>query len=80
MWPIRSSVESTQMIVRAAIILHNFLHQTNNAGYCLGRFVDSYDSNGKLKEGNGDRLSLMGENLVFLMIFQLLEDSSTQLN
>ena len=54
------------MIVRAAVVLRNFLHQINSAGYCPGGFVDSYDSTGKLKEGewrqtvaNGGRSGLL---------------------
>ena len=56
MRPIQSSVDSTQMIVRAAVVLHNFLRQTNSAGYCPGGFIDSYDSTGKLKEGEWRRI------------------------
>ena len=41
---IQSSVDSAQMIIRAAVVRHNFLHQTNSAGYCPGGFVDLYDS------------------------------------
>ena len=44
MRPIQNSVDSTQMIVRASVVLHNFLRQTKSVGYCPGRFVDSYDS------------------------------------
>ena len=49
--PIQNRVDSTQMLVRAAVVLHNFLRQTNSAGYCPGGFVDSQDSTGKLKKG-----------------------------
>ena len=48
--PIQSSVETTELIVKAAICLHNFLRQTNSAGYCPGGFADSYDSRGKIRE------------------------------
>ena len=49
--PIQNRVDSTQMLVRAAVVLHNFLRQTSSAGYCPGGFVDSQDSTGKLKKG-----------------------------
>ena len=68
---IQSSVDSTQMIVRAAIVLHNFMYQTNRAGYCPGRFVDSYDTTEKLKEEewgrlvpNGDRAGLLNRRFL----------------
>ena len=51
MRPIQSSVVSTQMIVRAAVVLHKFLRQANSTGYCSGGFADLYESTGKLKEG-----------------------------
>ena len=49
MRPIQSSVECTQIIVKAVVVLHNFLRQTNSTGYCPGGFVDSYDSTGNFK-------------------------------
>ena len=39
MRPIQSSVVSTQMIVRAAVVLHNFLRQANSTGYCWWIFL-----------------------------------------
>ena len=48
--PIQSSVEKTDMIIKASICLHNFLRQTNSAGYCPAGFVDTYDNTGKIKE------------------------------
>ena len=48
MRPIQNSVDSMQMIVRAAVVLHNFLRPTSSAGYCPGGFADSYE----LKERN----------------------------
>ena len=35
MRPIQGSIGSMQMIVRAAVVLHNYLRQTNSAGYAL---------------------------------------------
>ena len=49
--PIQSSVDSAQVIVRAANVLHNSLRQANSAGYYPGRSANSYNSTGKLKEG-----------------------------
>ena len=35
----------------AALCLHNYLRQTDNAGYCPTGFVDSEDSTGQIKPG-----------------------------
>ena len=51
MRPIQGSADSTRMIVRAVVVLHNFLRQTKVTGYCPGGFVNLYDSTGKLKKG-----------------------------
>ena len=51
--PIQSAVEKTDRIVKATISLHNFLRQTNSAGYCPTGFVDSYYETGTIKEENG---------------------------
>ena len=56
MQPIQSTVEKTDRIVKAKIWLHNFLRQTNSAGYCPTGFVDSYDETGTIKEGEWRRL------------------------
>ena len=58
--PIQSAVEKTDRIVKATISLHNFLRQTNNAGYCPTGFVDSYYETGTIKEGKWRRL--VGDN------------------
>ena len=71
---IQNSVDSTYMIVRAAVVLHNFLRQINSAVYCPDEFFDLYDSTGKLKKGDWRRLRLRVEDSVFLIIFQMLED------
>ena len=44
---IQSTVEKTDRIVKATICLHNFLRQTNGAGYCPMGFV------GQSKRENG---------------------------
>ena len=56
MQPIQSTVEKTDRIVKAKIWLHNFLRQTNSAGYCPTGFVDSYDETGTIEEGEWRRL------------------------
>ena len=56
MQPIQSIVEKTDRIIKATICLHNFLRQTNSAGYCLMGFIDSYDKTGTIKEGEWRRL------------------------
>ena len=55
-----SAVEKTDRIVKATISLHNFLRQTNSAGYCPTGFVDSYCETGTIKEGKWRRL--VGDN------------------
>ena len=40
----------------AAICLHNYLQQTENSAYCPTGFVDSYDGNGQIKNGEWRRL------------------------
>ena len=54
------------MIIRAAVVLHNFLRQRNSAGYCPGRFADSYDSTEKLKKGEWRRIMSNGGRAAFL--------------
>ena len=56
MQPMQSTVEKTDRIVKATICLHNFLRQTNSAGYCPTGFVDSYDETGTIKEREWKRL------------------------
>ena len=54
--PIQSSVETTDLIVKATICLHNFLRQSNSTGYCSAGFVDTYDSTGEIREGEWRRM------------------------
>ena len=49
--PIKSSIKSTENFALAAIALHNYLQQTDNALYCPYSFIDSYDGNRNLKPG-----------------------------
>ena len=67
MQPIQSSVEKTDLIVKATICLPNFLRQTNSAGYCPAGFADSWDETGNIKEGEwrniiGERQGVMLKN------------------
>ena len=38
--PINASVEIVEKYVNAAVVLHNYLRQTENAAYCPSGFVD----------------------------------------
>ena len=49
--PINASVENIERYVNAAIVLHNYLRQTENATYCPLGFIDSEDANGNIKPG-----------------------------
>lgn len=49
--PILASVETVVKITQAAICLHNYLKQTENAMYCPTGFVDSFDSSGNIVPG-----------------------------
>lgn len=48
---INASVETAVSITKAALCLHNFLRQTDSAGYCPNGFCDSEDSSGEIKPG-----------------------------
>ena len=48
---IRASPENIENYVLAALSLHNYLRQTDNAGYCPTGFIDSENSTGQIKEG-----------------------------
>ena len=47
--PIKASVKSVENFAFAAIALHNYLLQTDNAMYCPYGFIDSYEVQGQLK-------------------------------
>ena len=49
--PIRASVENVERYVLAAMALHNYLRQTNNASYTPNGFVDSENNNGSIRLG-----------------------------
>ena len=46
--PIRASRDNVLQYVLAAVCLHNYLRQTDNAVYCPTGFVDSEDSSGRI--------------------------------
>ena len=50
--PIEGSPERVEKYTLAAIALHNYLRQTDNVCYTPVGFVDSFDSIGKIAEGN----------------------------
>ena len=62
LWPISASVGTVQSITQAAVCLHNYLRQTNNACYCPVWFVDSEDSTGQICAGDWKRIVEEGCN------------------
>ena len=48
---IRASAENVEKYILATLALHNYLLQTDNAGYCPSGFVDSEDSTGRITPG-----------------------------
>ncbi|XP_065067590.1 putative nuclease HARBI1 [Rhopilema esculentum] len=61
--PIRASRENVVRYVLAAVCLHNYLRQTENAVYCPNGFVDSEDSSGQILPGEWRRLASDGMGL-----------------
>ena len=49
--PIKASPQNIEKYVLATLSLHNYLRQTDNAGYCPNGFVDSENSSGQIKPG-----------------------------
>ena len=49
--PINASVEIVEKYVNAAVLLHNYLRQTETAAYCPSGFVDFQDSSGNIQPG-----------------------------
>ena len=64
--PIRAKPESVERIIKACVCLHNYLAQTDNAGYVPIGFIDAEDSTVDLIPGSwksivaGDRSALQG--------------------
>ena len=65
------SVDLRRWYVRAAVVLHNFLRQTNGAA--LVEFLIHMTVLDSWKKDNGDGLGLKVEEPVLLSICQLLE-------
>lgn len=61
--PIKASLQCVEDITFAAIALHNYLRQTDNATYCPYGFIDSQDSSGNLKLGEWRKQST-GEGML----------------
>ena len=68
MRPIQTTVENAEILVKAIICLHNFLHQTNSAGYCRTGFVDSWDEKEEIKEGEWRILVAESRSRIFTNI------------
>ena len=49
--PINATVEHVESYVQAAVALHNYLGQTENAMYCPAGFIDSESKNGDVRPG-----------------------------
>ena len=76
---IRASVENVENYVLATLCLHNYLRQTDNAGYCPAGFVDSEDSTGHIKQGewrsivaSGDAFRLLGNPIIQEVVIKRL--------
>ena len=49
--PINATPEKVEKIILAAVALHNYLHQTDNANYTPVGFVDNENDSGEITEG-----------------------------
>ena len=49
--PICASVQNTESYIKAAVVLHNFLRQTENAAYTPSGFIDCETIDGSIKPG-----------------------------
>ena len=49
--PINATPEKVEKIILAAVALHNYLRQTDNANYTPVGFVDSENDSGEITEG-----------------------------
>ena len=56
--PIRASVENVEKYTLACLALHNHVRLLNNATCCPFGFADSFDSSGKLKQGEWRTLNV----------------------
>ena len=60
--PINATPEKVEKIILAAVALHNYLRQTDNANYTPVGFVDSENDSGEITEGQS-RSMIDGNNL-----------------
>lgn len=63
--PIHANVENVESYVRATIVLHNYLRQTENASYCPKGFIDSYNANGEIQPGHWRNVVRNDSNAAF---------------
>ena len=61
---IRASVENVERYVLAALCLHKYLRQTDNASYGPAGFIDSEDSSGCIKHGEWRSIVTSRDGLV----------------
>ena len=54
--PVKASVENIKRYTQAAVCLHNYLRQTENALYSPSGFIDSENSSGEIKHGEWRRI------------------------
>ena len=59
---IQTSVKTAEVIIQATVCLHNYLRQTNSAGYCPAGFVDCENATGEIKPGEWRRLTVPVES------------------
>ena len=62
--PINATIENTERYIRAAVVLHNYLRQTENSLYCPSGFVDTEEANGDVQPGHWRELTGNDENLL----------------
>ena len=61
--PIRADVKTAELIVQAAVCLHNFLQLTSSAAYTPLGFIDSENDDGSIKEGDWRKIVREGTAL-----------------
>ena len=62
--PVKGSIGNIEKYTWACLVLHNYLRLTDNATYCPFVFVDSFDSSGKLKQGEWRALNVDDRGLL----------------
>ena len=61
--PIRADVKTAELIVQAAVCLHNFLQLTSSAAYTPLGFIDSENDDGSINEGDWRKIVREGTAL-----------------